>query len=125
MWGVLGGRVPVNPICLALESMGIMSVRPLNSGASELDAMQGFWKASGLECVDTYVVRIPTDYCDFDDFWDSNVVPIGPQGKVIAGMSESAREELRTRVRDSLPASQDGRITYEAVANGVKGRVPV
>jgi len=48
----------------------------------------------------------------FGDFWDSNIVPIGPQDKIIAGMSPSAREELRTRLRGSppqIPASGPGR----------------
>ena len=58
--------------------------------------MQSLWEKVGLEAVDTRVIRIPTAYSDFDDFWDSNVVPIGPQGKIIAGMSASDREELRT-----------------------------
>ena len=85
--------------------------------------MQGLWKKVGLEAVDTRVIRIPTAYSDFDDFWDSNVVPIGPQGTLIAGMSASAREELRTRLRDHLSVSSDGRIVYELFANAVKGRV--
>jgi hypothetical protein len=86
--------------------------------------MQGLWENAGLESVETRVIRIPTVYSDFDDFWDSNVAPIGPQGKIIAGMSAGAREELRTRLRDHLPASSDGRIVYESFANAVKGRVP-
>src|SRR5262249_58475516 len=36
------------------------------------------------------------------DFWDSNILPIAPQGKIIAAMSASAREELRTRLRGHL-----------------------
>ena len=85
--------------------------------------MQGLWKNAGLESVETRVIRISTVYSDFDDFWDSNTVPIGPQGKIIAGMSASAREELRTRLRDHLPVSSDGRVVYESFANSVKGRV--
>ena len=48
---------------------------------------------------------------------------IGPQGKLIAGMSTSEREQLRTGLRDHLPAASDGRIVYESFANAVKGRV--
>jgi ubiquinone/menaquinone biosynthesis C-methylase UbiE len=65
MWDTLGGGAPVHPIYLALESMGMTSVRPPNPAASGRDAMQ---------------------------FWDLNVVPIGPQGKIIADMSAGARE---------------------------------
>src|SRR4051794_27541782 len=42
MWDVPGGGVPVHPIYLALESMGLMSGRPSNSAASERGAMQRF-----------------------------------------------------------------------------------
>jgi hypothetical protein len=67
--------------------------------------MQGFWKNSGLESVEMRVTGIPTVYSDFDDFWESNVLPISPQGKIIASMAASAREELRSPLRDHLPIS--------------------
>src|SRR6516225_1893254 len=60
---------------------------------------------------------------DFDDFWDSNTVPVGPQGKVIAGMSPDVREQLRVRLREQLPATSNGQILYESFANAVRGRV--
>ena len=79
---------------------------------------------AGLEAIETRVIRIPVRYADFDDFWDSNTVPVGPQGKVIAGMSPGELEQLRMRLREHLPATSDGRIVYESFANAVKGRVP-
>lgn len=124
MWDIPGGGVPVHPIYLAMESMGMMTGRPPNPTASERKAMEAFWRAAGLEAIEMRVIRILTVYSDFDDFWDSNVVPIAPQGKIIAGLSASARGELRQRLRDHLPISSDGHIVYEALANAVKGRVP-
>jgi hypothetical protein len=85
--------------------------------------MQDFWKTAGLEEIETRVIRVPVTYANFDDFWDSNTVPIGPQGKVIAGLSSNARDQLRTRLREYLPAASDGRIVYESFANAIKGRV--
>ena len=78
---------------------------------------------AGLEAIETRVIRIPVRYADFDDFWDSNTVPVGPQGKVIAGMSSGERKQLRARLREHLPATSDGSIVYESFANAVKGRV--
>jgi ubiquinone/menaquinone biosynthesis C-methylase UbiE len=124
MWDVPGGGVPVHPIYLAMESMGMMTGRPPNPAASEREAMESIWKFAGLDSIETKLIKISTIYSDFDDFWNSNVVPIGPQGKIIAGLSTSAREELRTRLRDHLPISLDGRVVYESFANSVKGRVP-
>jgi len=124
MWDTLGGGSPVNPLYLALESMGMTSVRPPNPAAAGRDTMQGLWKDAGLEMVETRVIRIQTVYANFDDFWDSNTVPIGPQGKVIASMSPSAKAELRIRLRDHLPESSNGSLVYQSFANAVKGRVP-
>jgi hypothetical protein len=67
------------------------------------------------------VIRIPVAYSGFDDFWDSNSAPIGPQGKLISGMTVQMREELRTRLWHNLPATPDGCIFYEAFADAVWG----
>ena len=125
MWDIPGGGATLDPIYIALESMGMTtSVRPPNPTVSRRQAMDELWKNAGLESVDTRVIRIPVAYSDFDDFWDSNTVPVGQQGKLIENMSMSAREQLRARLREHLPFTSDGRIAYESFANAVKGRVP-
>jgi ubiquinone/menaquinone biosynthesis C-methylase UbiE len=123
MWDIPGGGTPVDAIYVSMESMGMTSVRPLNPAVSRREVMQELWEKAGLASVETQVIRIPVTYSSFDDFWDSNTVPIGPQGKLIDRMSNSAREHLRTLVRQRLPVGPDGRIAYEGLANAVKGRV--
>jgi ubiquinone/menaquinone biosynthesis C-methylase UbiE len=44
MWDTLGGGTPVHPIYLAMESMGMTSVRPPNPAASRREAMQACGK---------------------------------------------------------------------------------
>jgi SAM-dependent methyltransferase len=125
MWDIENGGAPTTPIYTAIESLGsTLPVRP-NPGASRLEAMHGFWEIAGLEAIETRVIRIPVRYADFNDFWDSNTVPVGPQGKVIAGMSHNAREQLRERLREQLPTTSDGQIIYESFANAVRGRVRI
>ncbi|MGC2081642.1 MAG: class I SAM-dependent methyltransferase [Xanthobacteraceae bacterium] len=121
MWDVPCGGVPCDPIYVALESMGMTSVRPPNAGSSKREVMQKAWETAGLSSVETRVIRIPISYSSFDDFWDSNTVSIGPQGKLIDGMPKNGREQLRARVRERLPVSSDGRVAYEAFANAAKG----
>jgi SAM-dependent methyltransferase len=123
MWDVPGGGTPVHPIYVAMESLGIPSPRPPGAEVSRRDAMQALCKAADLEIVETRVIRIPVTYVDFDDFWNANSVPVGPQGKAISEMAPGAREQLRAKVRELLPAGSDGRIAYESFANAVKGRV--
>ena len=82
------------------------------------------WDKAGLASIEMRAIRIEVAYADFDDFWNSNAVPVGPQGKLIARMSPDAREQLRIRLRERLPVAADGRIVYQSFANAVKGRVP-
>lgn len=124
MWDLPGGGAPVTPIYAAVKSLGMAPPLPPNPAVSRRDALQELWETAGLDSIDTRVIRIPVVYSDFDDFWNSNSVPIGPQGKLIHGMSPSAKEQLRTRLRERLPIASDGRIAYESYANAVKGRVP-
>jgi SAM-dependent methyltransferase len=122
MWDVPGGGTPVHPIYVAIESLGMPSPRPPGAEVSRRDAIQALWRDAGLKSIETHVIRIPVVYADFDDFWNSNSLPVGPQGKAIQDMSARAREQLRTRLRERfLPT--DAPIAYEAFANAVKGRV--
>jgi hypothetical protein len=122
MWDVPGGGTPVHPIYVAMESLGMPSPRPPGAEVSRRDAIQALWRDAGLKSIETHVIRIPVVYADFDDFWNSNSLPVGPQGKAIQDMSARAREQLRTRLRERfLPT--DAPIAYEAFANAVKGRV--
>src|SRR5215510_2257278 len=98
MWDVPGGGTPVRPIYAAMESLGIPSPRPPGAEVSARDAMQDLWEAAGLQSIETRVIRIRVTYSDFDDFWNANSGPVGPQGKAIAEMSASAREQLRDTV---------------------------
>jgi hypothetical protein len=99
MWDIQGGGSPTTPIYAAMESLGVaVPVRP-NPAASRLEAMHHFWEMAGLETIETCVIRIPVSHANFNEFWDSNSVPIGPQGKVIAGLTPDVREQLRARLR--------------------------
>jgi hypothetical protein len=50
-------------------------------------AMHALWEGAGLTSTGTRVIPIPTVYADFNDFWNSNSVPVGPQGKAIQNMA--------------------------------------
>lgn len=124
MWDTLAGGVPLAPLEVALKSLGRAPPSRINPAASKRDTMQAFWQAAGLQAIETRQIRIPVVYSSFDDFCESNLVPIGPSGQVISAMSPSEREQLKARLREQLPIGADGRIAYEAFANAVKGRVP-
>jgi hypothetical protein len=86
--------------------------------------MRAIWKQAGFTALETEVIRIRVNFSSFDDFWESNTVPVGPSGKALSELTPGAREQLKTRLRERLPIAADGSIAYEAFANAVKGVVP-
>jgi ubiquinone/menaquinone biosynthesis C-methylase UbiE len=124
MWDTLAGGVPLTPIETALKSLGKAPPSRVNPAASRRETMQAFWQAAGLQGIEMRQIRVPVAYSSFDDFCESNLVPIGPSGQLISAMSPGELQQLKARLREQLPIAADGSIAYEAFANAVKGRVP-
>ena len=124
IWDIPGGGLPHAPFHTAMKSLGISLPIPAGSGNSQRDSMLALWQQSGLKSVDVTVIRIQTTYVDFDEFWNTSTVRVGPLSKAINEMPSSMRERLRSRLREQLPTQSDGTISYEAFANAVKGRRP-
>jgi SAM-dependent methyltransferase len=125
MWDIPGGGLVGQPIHEAMHGMGLDLPLPPRSEASRQDNMRAVWERTGLASIETRVIRIPVSFADFDDFWDSMSSPVGTAGQAISKLSPAVVEELKTRLRKELPQGPDGRISYEAFANAVKGQVPV
>ena len=123
MWEFPDG-FPLAPLAMAMKDLGLTPPQRPNVQASARDAMQAIWKEVGLTAIETEVIRIRVSFSSFDDFWDSNTVPVGPSGKALSELTPNAREQLKTLLRERLPIAADGSIVYEAFANAVKGIVP-
>jgi len=124
MWDVPGGGLPHQPIYSAMEALGIDFTLPPNTQSSTREALAILWKEAGLEFVDTSVIRIQIRFNDFEEFWGSNAVGVGPVGKAIEQLDHEGQEALRSLLRKQLSSSDDGVVSYGAFANAVKGRVP-
>jgi SAM-dependent methyltransferase len=124
MWDIAADGAPSSPLYRAMEALGRPPSKPPYAQYSGRQAMQDIWTAAGLQAVETRAIRIPVAFTNLDDFWTSNIVPIGPQGMLYRQMSPEELLRLREVLSKQLPIAADGRIAYEAVANCVKGRVP-
>jgi ubiquinone/menaquinone biosynthesis C-methylase UbiE len=124
MWDIPGGGLPVNPVYMGLMAIGAGDRRPVLAPQSNRDAMEHYWKQAGMKNVSTDVVRIQVAYDDFDDFWKSCNVPVGPSGNAVANLTPAKRQELREHLREKLKPAPNGRIVYEAFCNAVKGTAP-
>jgi SAM-dependent methyltransferase len=123
VWDIPGAGTPVHPIYTAMESLGMPAPRPPGAEISRRDSMRALWEDAGLELIESRVIRIPVVYSGFDDFWDANSAPAGASGTAIHDLSPTVREQVRARVRQQLLVGANGRISYESIANAVKGRV--
>ena len=122
-WDLVGGKGPAAPIESEMRVMGLTPPRPPSFEASRIEALRELWACAGLDAIETRRIVVQRTFDDFDDFWTTTVLTptLGP---TFASMPPQDAELLKTRVRSRLPTDATGRITYEAHANAVKGRVP-
>ena len=121
MWDMLGGGFPLDPIILEMRQMGLSPPRAPRLEASRMEALQELWRDAGLEEVERREIIVHRTFENFDDFW---MTKLNPQlAPIIARMRAAEVETLKGRVRARLPADAEGRITYNARAHAIKGRV--
>ncbi len=121
-WDMLGGGFPMEPINRELRALGVPPPGPPRPEASAMGALKSLWSNAGVEAIETKAITVERVFAGFDDFWDTNIK--GPGLKQTAErMSPPMLDELRARLRASLPRDAAGRVACQARANAIKGRV--
>ena len=123
MWEI-PEHTPLAPLHRTLKAMGLEPTQPPSSAIAQPAALQELWRKTGLAAVETRPLRIQVTHDNLEDFCASNVVPLGPQARIVAAMTPETKAQLKERLRAALPIAADGSITYEATAHAVKGQVP-
>jgi SAM-dependent methyltransferase len=122
-WDMVGGGFPYESLQVEMRGLGVAVPVPPSPDASRIDAMREFWTGAGLDGVETREIIVERTFADFADYWET--VLGGPSvGSQLAAMASEDLALLKARMRARLPADTTGRITYNAWANAVKGRVP-
>lgn len=121
-WDMAGGGFPYEALREAMRGLGVEVPSTPSTDASRIEIMQDLWTGAGLEAVETCQFTVQRTFADFDDYWTT--VLGGPSvGPKIAKMASEDVSLLQTRMRERLGADASGRITCQARANAVKGRV--
>lgn len=123
VWDDEGGGSPTQPLQTAIVLEGGEDVRSTSSATSRMDRLLSVWTGAGLRNIDSRVIRVERSFNDFDEFW-SAASGAGRSKVSLASLGAEATERVKARVRTALPPDADGRITYAAQANAVRGRVP-
>ena len=121
MWDLPGGGFPLTPLLREIAALGYTPPMPPGVAASSKDGLERLWREAGFDDVATETFRITVSFEDFGDFWQSSTAGAGPQAALLKSMSEDERERLRGNLQRTLPTNAEGRISYPAVANAVKG----
>jgi SAM-dependent methyltransferase len=122
-WDMLGGGFPLQPVQGEMRAMGLTPPLPPSVDASRMDALRTLWAGAGLDALETREITVQRTFADFNEFW--TICLLGPSIRpMIAGMTSEDVDRLKARVQARLPADAEGRITYAARANAIKGRVP-
>ncbi|WP_428486778.1 class I SAM-dependent methyltransferase [Rhodopila sp.] len=122
-WDMLGGGFPFDPIQVELRALGFTPPLPPSPEASRTAALRDLWTGAGLEDVETREVTARRSFPDFEDFWSASTA-MGSMRPTLATMAAGDVEQLKARVRARLSEDAAGRVTYQARANAIKGRVP-
>jgi SAM-dependent methyltransferase len=85
-------------------------------------ALLALFKQRGFVQTKFRVLDVPTVFNDFDDYWSPFLGGQGPAPSYACSLSEQQREQLRARVKQTLPTEPDGSIRLIARAFAVCGR---
>lgn len=85
--------------------------------------MRDLWTDSGLDAIETREITVHRIFDNFDSFW-ATALGAPSVGATFAKMTSEELTLLKTRLCAQLPIEATGRITCNARANAVKGRVP-
>jgi ubiquinone/menaquinone biosynthesis C-methylase UbiE len=121
-WDYAGHGNPTYPILSEIRAMGRTPAVPPSVSASRIDVLCDLWAKKGIEAVETREITVTRTFADFAALWTSSLAHPAVAA-VVATMTADEVEQLKERVRARLPADAEGRITYAAHANAIKGRV--
>lgn len=122
VWDYKNAGSPTAPLAAAMRGMGLQAPTPPSPQVTSLTALEELWRAAGFEQIGTRAIDIAVEFADFEEFWQSMTVPVGPAGKVIAAMPPDDLAQLRSVLEQQMVLTADGRVTYEARASAVQGR---
>jgi len=122
-WDILGGGFPFAAMQEEMSALGSKPAWPPSIEAARLDALRALWLGAGLVQVETREITVQRTFADFAAFW--RIAQTGPGfAQRLAAMAPGDLALLQDRLRARLPADADGRITFAARANAIKGQVP-
>lgn len=86
------------------------------------DRLRALWEDGGLTDVAVEAIDVATVFRDFDDYWAPFLGGQGVAPAYAMSLDEDRRQELRERLRATVPVAEDGSVHLVARALAVRGR---
>ena len=87
------------------------------------EALRELFLSAGLHQVEVESIEIRPHFENFNDFWSPFLGGQGPAPSYLLSLPEESRIQLRDRIKEHLPISEDGSILLTARAWAVRGLV--
>jgi len=87
------------------------------------ESLEKLFADAGLKDVEVSAIDIPTVFADFEDYWEPFLGGQGPAPAYLMSLDETARAQLRDRIRECLPTKANGSISLIARAWASRARV--
>jgi SAM-dependent methyltransferase len=113
---------PYGPMVRAIETIGAEAMRSPTVPEANLEGLQAAIQVAGFDDIVVSRIEASQSFRDFDDYWQTQTLPISPPGKSVAKLDDGQRARLRDTLRATLPTANDGSISYPARAVAFKAR---
>jgi ubiquinone/menaquinone biosynthesis C-methylase UbiE len=123
IWDFFSDGFVQQPLRDAIAATGAPLLPNPGPEKSTAEALRRFFESAGFEQIATRTIEIAVSYRDFDDYWDSQTGFPNPAVQTLRKLAPADAERVRAALRERL-VDRDGRVSYPARANAVKGRKP-
>jgi len=88
---------------------------------TEIDSIAQIFEAASVTKVQQNTISFTTQFRDLEDYWQPITKNSQNVGRFYQTMTEDQRNDVRERLKQTLPFAKDGSISFESRAVAVKG----
>ena len=104
VWDHAGSSGPLSLFWQAVQELDPAAPTEANLAGARGGHLAELCEAAGLRDIESTSLTVRVSFSTFADWWEPYTSGSGPAGGYVAGLDESARDRLRARCAELLPA---------------------
>jgi SAM-dependent methyltransferase len=104
VWDQAGGGGPLSTFWTAVRDIDPDAQTEASRAGAREGHLAELCAAAGLHDVESTSLTVRIPYQTFEAWWEPYTLGVGPSGAYVAGLDQSARDELRARCAQALPS---------------------